>query len=82
MHGNWKRKKLLKQGLNLQKLKQCPSVGNEKTPTFRIQIWHKLTKVYYQEIKKTRTSKVSQLFYIYKKTIENQNIVVENVKKC
>ena len=81
MHGNWKRKKLFKQGLNLQKLKQCPSFENEKTPTFRIQIWHKLTKVYYQEIKNTRTSKISQLFYIYKKTIENQNIVVENVKK-
>ena len=38
MPGNWKRKKLLKQGLNLEKLKQCLSFENAKTPTFRTQI--------------------------------------------
>ena len=40
-----------------------------------------LEKEYYQEIKKLSTSKVSQLYYFYKKTIRNQNIVVQNVQK-
>ena len=81
MPGNWKRKNLLKQGLNLEKLKQCPSFENVKTQTFRTRIWHKLTKEYYQEIKKPSTSKVSQLYYLYKKTIGNQNMSSKMFKK-
>ena len=47
----------------------------------RTHICHKLIKQHYQEIKKPSTSKVSQLYYPYKKTIENQNIVVQNIQK-
>ena len=72
---------MLKQGLNIEKLKQCPSFENAKTSTFRIQIWHKLTKEYYQKIKKPSTSKVNQLYYLYKKATRNQNIVFQNVQK-
>ena len=81
MPGNSNRKKLLKQGLNLEILKRCPSFENAKTSTYRAQIWHKLSKEYYQEIKKPSTSKVSQLYYLYKKTIGNQNLVVQNVQE-
>ena len=59
MPGNRKPRKLLKQGLNLKKLKQCPSFENAKPSTLRAQVWHKLTKEYYQEIKKPITSKVN-----------------------
>ena len=38
MPGNWKRKTLLKQKLNLEKLKQCPSSEVSKKATFRTQI--------------------------------------------
>ena len=67
MPGNWRRKRILKVGLDLDLLQKCPSFEKVKSSSFTADIWQALTVEYYGCVTKPSLSKITQLHYMYQK---------------
>ena len=67
MPGNWGRKRILKEGLNLDLLQKCPSFEKAKSSSFTAYLQQELTVEYYGSVAKPHLSKIRRLHYMYQK---------------
>ena len=81
MPGNWRRKPILKEGLDLGLLQKCPSFEKAKSSSFTADIWQALTVEYYGCVAKLYLSKIRQLHYMYQKPVTKPKTSGKKIRK-
>ena len=81
MPSNWRRKRILKEGLGLNLLQKCPSFEKAKSSSFTADIWQALTVQYYGCVTKPHLCKIRQLHYIHQKVATNLRQVRKRLEK-
>ena len=81
MPSNWRRKRILKEGLGLNLLQKCLSFEKAKSSSFTADIWQALTVQYYGCVTKPHLCKIRQLHYIHQKVATKPATSEKKIRK-